>query len=119
MSNLINRTTRLVTPDHGLFGFCDEGGWYPEIRIPDITWFAANKGTVLISPAQDLIKSGMQFEHWSDKPDPPDNEVEREATFPFHVTRGSIALSFSPAARNRMYSRSRRDATRSTYPDTI
>ncbi|WP_242890837.1 hypothetical protein [Actinomadura litoris] len=94
MSILINRTTRLVTPDHGLFGFCDEGGWLTEIRVSDITWFAANEGAVLIRPAQDLIESGIQFEHWSDEPDPTDNEVECEATFPFHVTRGTIALSF-------------------------
>ncbi|WP_242911346.1 hypothetical protein [Actinomadura terrae] len=94
MSNLISRITRLVTPDHGLFGFYDEGGRYPEIRVTDITWFAANEGEVLISPAQDLVKQGMQFEHWASKPNLADNEAEREATFPFHVTYGSIGLNF-------------------------
>ncbi|TYB40819.1 hypothetical protein [Actinomadura chibensis] len=97
VSSLISRTTRLVIVDHGMFGFFDEGGRYPEVKTSDITWFAATNGEVLISAAQELVKPAMQFEHWDGEPDPPDAAAEREATFPFQVTHGTIGLNFIAA----------------------
>ncbi|WP_242889669.1 hypothetical protein [Actinomadura litoris] len=80
MSNLISRIARLATPDHDLFGFYDEGGDYLKVRMSGIAWFAATEGDVLISPAQDFIEQGIQFEHWAGKPNSADNKAEREAT---------------------------------------